>query len=852
MKDIMSNRGAFTSRKISRASGADDDINTSIWTTIRINKILEEMDNGLEIKGLHNSPFKDNDINLKRANLPFEYTPEEWEELSKCKEDILYFAYNYCHIQTGDGVKLLKDTKLGLRDYQEEILNAFVENRYTILMASRQLGKCLDFNTQLEINGSTITIGELYYNEIIKTRELTIIEKLKLKLYSKIKGSRKNTLKYKLIEFLEKIEYFDLILDETNIDFKILSARVFKDDVYVKTDSGKSKVASVNLTQPYTKYSMYLENGLYLDCADTHIVFDSNMNQVYIKDLNIGDFIQTENGPIKVSKIEKSNIKVSMFDISLIDGEHRYYSNGILSHNTVTSAIYMLWYLLFNAEKTALVVADNFTTTRELLDKFRIGLDNLPFFMKPGIKNINTGSIKFDNDSRIVGRTTTKKSGIGLSVNLLYMDEFAHIDEANLDSFYKAILPTITADPNSKVIITSTPNGKNKFYEIWSDAISGKSEYVPIRVDWWQVPGRDEAWKQKTIANLGSVEDFNQEYGLQFFSSDQLLLTSTDLKRLYNIKTDYRNSKLTVDEDHYYINENFYVHPKYHNYSISDFKNDPGKYVFSVDTADGVGGDYSVLNIYKVVCLPIKELMKKKEAIRSEMDTVSLIQVAYFRSNELDINVFSAAVDFIAYKVFNPENIRIVLEMNHKGEVVHNRINTNSDYWIGQMVHTKHTEMAVAPKLGLRLGNTNKIKYCERFKYLISINRIIPNDYLAVMELMAFGKSKGGTYRGQNGNDDIAMTCVNLSPFFESTQFWDLAIETFELMPEEYRNELNEKIFNVIRESQNSRSMYDYKQLSSLNEPSQPFDQTRQVKPDVFNPETINQYKQITSKFFKK
>lgn len=659
MRDIMSNSGAFTSRKISRASGADDDINTSIWTTIRINKILEEMDNGLEIKGLHNSPFKDNDINLKRASLPFEYTPEEWDELRKCKEDILYFAYNYCHIQTGDGVKLLKDTKLGLRDYQEEILKAFVENRYTILMASRQLGK------------------------------------------------------------------------------------------------------------------------------------------------------------------------------------------------TVTSAIYMLWYLLFNAEKTALVVADNFTTTRELLDKFRIGLDNLPFFMKPGIKNINTGSIKFDNDSRIVGRTTTKKSGIGLSVNLLYMDEFAHIDDSNLDSFYKAILPTITADPNSKVIITSTPNGKNKFYEIWSDAIEGKSEYVPIRVDWWQVPGRDEAWKQRTIANLGSIEDFNQEYGLQFFASDQLLLTSNDLKRLYNIRTDYKNSKLTVDEDHYYINENFYVHPKYYNYSISDFKADPGKYVFSVDTADGVGGDYSVLNIYKVVCLPIKELMKKKEAVRSELDTVSLVQVAYFRSNELDINVFAAAVDFITYKVFNPENVRMVLEMNHKGEVIHNRINTNSDYWQGQMVHTKHTEMAAAPKLGLRLGNTNKIKYCERFKYLISINKIIPNDYLAVMELMAFGKSKGGTYRGQNGNDDIAMTCVNLAPFFESTQFWDLGIESFESMPREYRDELNEKIFNVIRDSQNSRQNYDYDQLKSLNAPVNTADSNRHVKPDVFNPDTIDQYRQITNKFFK-
>jgi hypothetical protein len=261
MRDIMSNRGAFTSRRVSGLSGAADDTNTSIWTTERINKLLDEIDNGMDIKGLHNSPFKDNDINLKRANLPFEYTPEEWEELKKCKLDLLYFAWNYCNIQTGDGIQLVKDAG-GLRDFQEEILESFKANKFNILMASRQTGK------------------------------------------------------------------------------------------------------------------------------------------------------------------------------------------------SVTSAIFILWFLLFHSEKTALIVADNFTTTRELIDKFRIGLDGLPFFMKPGIKHINSGNIKFDNDSRVVARTTTKKSGIGLSVNLLYMDEFAHINESNLNDFYKAILPTITADPEAKAIIT--------------------------------------------------------------------------------------------------------------------------------------------------------------------------------------------------------------------------------------------------------------------------------------------------------------------------------------------------------------------------------------------------------------
>lgn len=654
VKDIMSRRGAFSSIRVSKIGGND---NNAIWNTEKINALLEQIDNGLDIKGLHNSPFKDNDVNLKRPNLPFEYTPEEWEELSKCKADLIYFAYNYCKIQTHDGIKFVKDGE-GLRDFQEEILKSFKDNNYNILMASRQTGK------------------------------------------------------------------------------------------------------------------------------------------------------------------------------------------------SVTSAIFMLWFLLFHEEKNALIVADNFTTTKELMDKFRISLDGLPFFMKPGIKHINSGNIKFDNDSRIVARTTTKKSGIGLSINVLYMDEFAHIDAAKLDEFYRAVLPTVTADPNAKVIITSTPNGQNKFYEIWIDAVNKKSEYVPLRVDWWQVEGRDEEWKQKKIALLGSVEDFNQEYGLQFFSSDRLLLSSNDLKRLDYMKTEYENPQFDLDEDHSFLNSCLFFHPKYSKLTLDEIRRDPSNFIFSIDTADGEGGDYSVMNIYKLVTMPVKELLKRKESIRNEVDTVSLVQIGYLRSNELDINKFNYAVEYTIYRIFKPDNTRILLEMNHKGEMIYNNIKSHDNFWPGQTIYSKHTEMAVQLKPGIRLGPTNKIKYCEKFKFLISSRRILPNDYVTVMELASFGKSKGGVYRGQNGNDDLAMTSVNLSAFFDSPQFWELAVETFERSSEDYQTEVKEKIFNIHQTGSN-KSMYDYDTLKKLNQTPESSDLNKPVNPNVFDIETLNHMQKIKSRFFK-
>lgn len=658
MRDIMSSSGGFSSIKVSNIGGTDQD-NNYIWTTEKIDKLIDDINNGIkDIRKLSRSPFKDNDINLRRDNLPFEYTPDEIQELAKCKASLFYFVTNYCVIQTHDGRMLVKNAG-GLRDFQEGILKNFKNNNLNILMASRQTGK------------------------------------------------------------------------------------------------------------------------------------------------------------------------------------------------TVTSALFMLWFLLFHPEKTALCVADNFTTTKELIEKFKIALEGLPFFMKPGIETINASNVRFDSKSRLVGRTTTKKSGIGLTVNLLYVDEFAHIGESNLNEFYRAIFPTVTADPNGKIILTSTPNGKNKFWEIWKSAIDKESNYVPMRVDWWQVPGRGEEWKKAKIADLGSVEDFNQEYGLQFFASDKLLLNARDLKRLDFMKLNYEQSNLLLEENLAYLNDYIYFHKKYASRTVDDWKNDKSNYVFSIDTSEGIGGDYSILNIYKVISLPVKELLKKKEIVKTELDTVSLIQIGYLRSNEIDINEFANACEHIIYNVFNSDNTRIVLELNHKGDIIHERLKDHDNYWPGQLVHTKHTQAAINLKPGLRLGPSNKIKYCEKFKYLITINRIIPNDELTVNELQSFGKSKGGIYRGQNGNDDLAMTSVNLSSVFDSSQFWDIAIETFERADKSYIKDVEEQIFSIHRKNSKT-SLYDYDTIKKMNStPTNSIKDPSQVKNDIFDLETLQHIEKLKGKFFK-
>jgi hypothetical protein len=136
----MSNSGGYSTTRVS-AIGGDSKDNNYIWTTEKINQLIDDINSGVkDVRKLGMSPFKDNDINLRRENLPFEYTPEEIEEMSKCKSSLIYFALNYCVIQTNNGRMIVKDAG-GLRDFQNQILKAYKDNNLNILMASRQTGK---------------------------------------------------------------------------------------------------------------------------------------------------------------------------------------------------------------------------------------------------------------------------------------------------------------------------------------------------------------------------------------------------------------------------------------------------------------------------------------------------------------------------------------------------------------------------------------------------------------------------------------------------------------------------------------------------------------------------------------
>lgn len=456
---------------------------------------------------------------------------------------------------------------------------------------------------------------------------------------------------------------------------------------------------------------------------------------------------------------------------------------------TVTSSIFIAWYLCFHYDRNVMIVANKMATTMEIVDKVKVIIKNLPFFTKPGVVSAGATGMRFDNGCRLYSQATTKTAAIGFTIHLLYADEFAHIHPNFLTQFYRSIYPTLSSSQISRIIISSTPNGMNLFYELYTGACEAKNSYHAIRVDWWQVPGRDERWKLQEIANLGSEELFNQEYGNQFLASSRLLLPGTILEFLHRV------SKTYVHKDH----EAFYRepelfremswHPAFDPASVS--KGD--KFVMAVDIGDGVGKDFSVVNVFRLETQS-RAMIRKIKDWRDETGFFRLHQVGLFRSNTISVEDLSRVVETLLFEVFDPEDAKVVMEINFKGNLVYERVSRNREFFPETFLHTKHSMGAHILKPGVKMQKDNKEIYCRELRNLVIDKKILLTETGTVTELSAFGINSTGSYSSQMGHDDVAMSCVNLVSFFDTNDFYDMVEDMYDNTNDHIKNAINQAI----------------------------------------------------------
>ena len=391
------------------------------------------------------------------------------------------------------------------------------------------------------------------------------------------------------------------------------------------------------------------------------------------------------------------------------------------SGKSISSVAYLLWYACFHPEKTIAILANKGATAREMLARVTLMLENLPFFLQPGCKALNKGSIEFSNNSKIIAAATSGSSIRGLSINLLFLDEFAFIE--NDAQFYTSTYPVVTAGKDTKIVITSTANGiGNVYHKLWEGATQGTNEFKPFRVDWWDVPGRDEKWKEETINNTSALQ-FDQEFGNTFHGRGNTLIDANHLL-----------SQKAVDPSFYKENISVYKEPV-----------EGHEYVMTVDVSKGRNQDYSTFTIIDCTTKPFE-------------------QVCVFRDNKIS-PMLLPDICYKYAKTYN--NAYVVVESNDQGAVVCNGLYYDLEY---ENMFVESTIKANA--LGATMTRRVKRIGCTTIKDLIEQKKLMIYDAQTIIEMSTF-VSRGNSYMAVPPNHDDLMMNLVLFAWFTTTDVFE-------------------------------------------------------------------------------
>jgi len=461
----------------------------------------------------------------------------------------------------------------------------------------------------------------------------------------------------------------------------------------------------------------------------------ANVQQEFTKD-QILEFMACKNDPVYFAQ---QHVKIVSLDEGLVPFQPYDFQQKLIRNfhenrfnickmprqtgKSTTSVSYLLHYAVFNDNVNIGILANKAATARDLLGRLQTAYENLPKWMQQGIISWNKGSLELENGSKILAASTSASAVRGMSFNILFLDEFAFVPNHIADAFFSSVYPTITSGKTTKVIMVSTPHGMNHFYRYWHDAERGKNEYVPTDVHWSEVPGRDDVWKEQTIANT-SEQQFKIEFECEFLGSVDTLIAPAKLRALVYQQPETTSAGLDV-----------YVEPQ---------KNHD--YIISVDVARGVGKDYSAFVVIDITEFPHSV-------------------VAKYRNNDIKPMLFPSIIQEIGLKY---NKAFILCEVNDVGDQVAAILNFDLEYpnllmcsmrgragqVVGQGFSGKKTQ------LGVKMSKTVKKVGALNLKTLVEENKLLFCDYDIMSELTTFIQ-KSNSFEAEEGcHDDLAMCLV--------------------------------------------------------------------------------------------
>jgi len=416
---------------------------------------------------------------------------------------------------------------------------------------------------------------------------------------------------------------------------------------------------------------------------------------------------------------------------------------------TTSAAGYLLWYAMFIPDSTVLVAAHKYTGAQEIMQRVRYAYESVPDHIRAGVTSYNKGSLEFDNGSRIVAQTTTETTGRGMSISLLYADEFAYVRPTIAKEFWTSISPTLST--GGKAIITSTPNSdEDKFAELWKGANKcvddfgnptelGVNGFKAYQAHWTEHPDRDEVWAAEQRAQLGE-DRFRREIGCEFLIFDETLIAPSTLIDLTGIEPIERQGQIR-----------WYKRPEKHK-----------TYVVALDPSLGTGGDPAAIQVLELPdCIQVAEWQHNRTPVPAQ------------------INVLKEICNYLYDKIGSENSIYYSVENNTIGEAALICISELGEENIrGLFISEPHkVGQSRRYRKGFTTTNKSKLAVCAKLKTMIESKKLTVNSKNLISELKNFVASAGSFAAKIGETDDLVLSMLLVIRVTQVLQSFDPDID---------------------------------------------------------------------------
>ncbi len=437
----------------------------------------------------------------------------------------------------------------------------------------------------------------------------------------------------------------------------------------------------------------------------------------------------------------KLRYKAYPFQHTLVKSYHENrFSINLLSRQmgkTTTAAGYLLWYAMFVPDSVILVAAHKHAGAQEIMQRVRYGYELCPDYIRAGVTNYNRGSIEFENGSRIVSQATTETTGRGMSITLLYCDEFAFVRNNIAREFWTSISPTLAT--GGKAIITSTPNSdEDQFWLMWTEANKildnfgnavkvndnevGVNGFHAFKALWDEHPDRDQDWADDERGRIG-IERFKREHECEPIIFDETLINPIILASLEGQEPLYKQGQVR-----------WYHKPK------------KGKtYVVGLDPSLGTGGDYSAIQVFELPGMKqCAEWQHNKTTIQEQITILKQITKYIFEITDDNNNIYYSVEN-------NTLGEAALVSIAEQGE------ETIHGYFMSEPARSGHVRRF---RKGFNTTHKSKLSSCAKLKELVENQKLTIYSKSLISQLKTFVAS-GNSFQSKPGeHDDLVMALV--------------------------------------------------------------------------------------------